>query len=100
MGQLQAGIATVDITPPVGTWLAGFAGRHKGSEGIHDPLRARALVLDDGDTRLLIITCDILSLAYPFIDDLKARIEAESGLPPERVMVNCSHTHSGPVTRT
>lgn len=100
MGQLQAGIATVDITPPVGTWLAGFAGRYKGSEGIHDPLRARALVLDDGDTRLLIITCDILSLAYPFIDDLKARIEAESGLPPERVMVNCSHTHSGPVTRT
>ncbi len=95
MGHLQAGVATVDITPPVGTWLAGFAGRYKGSEGIHDPLRARALVLDDGETRLLIITCDILSLAYPFIDDLKARIESECGLPPERVMVNCSHPPPG-----
>lgn len=96
---LMAGIATVDITPPVGTWLAGFAGRYKGSEGIHDPLRARALVLDDGTTRLALITNDVLSISFESVDALKRMIADECGIGPERVMHNCSHTHSGPVMR-
>lgn len=99
MPQLQAGIATVDITPYVGVWLAGFGSRNKPSQGLHDPLRARVLVLDDGDTRLALITNDILSLTYETLDELKAMIHQECDLPPERVMINCSHTHSGPVTR-
>ncbi|MEI6501468.1 MAG: hypothetical protein WCP21_10655, partial [Armatimonadota bacterium] len=52
---LLAGTATVDLTPPVGTPLAGFAARDHGSEGIHDPLHAKALVLDDGSTRLCLL---------------------------------------------
>jgi len=99
MSAFQAGIATVDVTPPVGTWLAGFAGRSKGSEGIHDPLRSRALVLDDGATRLALITNDIISVRYETIDELKSMIFDECGLQPEQVMINCSHTHSGPAMR-
>lgn len=98
MPQLKAGIATVDITPHVGVQLAGFSSRSKPSEGVHDPLRSRALVLDDGDTRFALITNDILSVNYEIIDALKAAIEDECGIAPERVMINCSHTHSGPVT--
>lgn len=95
---LLAGVSTVDITPPVGAWLAGFAARNKPSEGVHDPLRARALVLDDGQTRLALLTNDLIHLGYETVDELKALLQQECGLPPERVMVNCSHTHSGPVT--
>jgi len=40
---IKAGAAIVDITPPVGLHLAGFAARTKPSEGVHDPLTARAL---------------------------------------------------------
>ncbi len=98
MAQFHAGIATVDVTPPVGTWLAGFAGRYKGSEGIHDPLRSRVLVMDDGQTRLALITNDIISIKYEVVDALKTMIQEECGLAPECVMINCSHTHSGPVT--
>lgn len=99
MSPLQAGIATVDITPYVGIWLAGFAGRKKPSEGVHDPLRSRALVLDDGEKRLCLITNDMLSINYETADEIKAAVQAECGLPPECVMINHSHTHSGPTAR-
>ena len=98
MSSLHAGIATVDITPYVGIRLAGFAGRKKPSQGGHDPLRARALVLDDGSARLALITSDIISLPFETVDELKAMLADECDLAPERVMVNCSHTHSGPTT--
>ena len=99
MPQLLAGIATVDVTPYVGIWMAGFAGRTHGSEGMHDPLRSRALVLDDGDTRLCLITNDIISFGFEFVDEVKRMISEECGIAPGNVMHNSSHTHSGPAMR-
>ncbi|MCE5240256.1 neutral/alkaline non-lysosomal ceramidase N-terminal domain-containing protein [bacterium] len=93
---LQAGVATVDITPPVGTPLAGFAARDHGSEGLHDPLYSKALVLDNGVTRVCLITNDLLNLSADLVGRIREQIERETGLPGDHVMVNCSHTHSGP----
>ncbi len=93
---LQAGVAAVDITPPVGTPLAGFAARDHGSEGLHDPLHSKALVLDDGTTRLCLITNDVLGLSADLVGRIRAQIERDTGLPGTHVMVSCSHTHSGP----
>lgn len=45
---LKGGCAKVNITPPVGSWLSGYGGRDKPSDGIVDELFARALVLDNG----------------------------------------------------
>lgn len=95
----QAGAASVDITPPVGTPLAGFAARDHGAEGIHDPLHARALVLDDGRTKLCLITTDLLSIPVDLVPAIRAQIAAATGLPTANVMLNSSHTHSGPVLR-
>jgi len=93
---LLAGVATANITPPLGTPLAGFASRDHGAEGLHDPLRCRALVLDDGATRLCLITNDLIGLPGDLVGRIRAQIEADTGIPAAHVMLSCSHTHSGP----
>lgn len=56
---LQAGAVTSNMTPPLGTRIVGgFA--PDPAEHIHDELHARCLVLDDGQTRLALVVCDLL----------------------------------------
>ena len=47
MTTLRAGAAVADITPPVGGLMDGYGGRFEASKGVHDPLMARVLVLDN-----------------------------------------------------
>ena len=54
MGTLKAGMAKVVVTPPVGTQLAGYAGRTDPSTGVTDDLYAKALVLDDGNVQFTV----------------------------------------------
>lgn len=56
---LQAGAATSNITPPLGTRIVGGFAPYP-AEHIHDELHARCLVLDDGQTRLALVVCDLL----------------------------------------
>lgn len=98
MAQLHAGTATIDVTPPLGTFMGGYASRDHGAEGIHDPLRAKALSLTDGETSALLITCDVISFNYEFVDPIRERIEALTGIPAANVLISNSHTHSGPLT--
>ena len=55
---IRAGISEVNITPPVGVSMCGFAGRGGPSAAIHDELFARALVLDSGETQVAIVGAD------------------------------------------
>lgn len=96
MPPLRAGIARVSITPYVGAWMAGFAGRDHGCEGIHDDLHARALVLQAGETTVGLVGCDLIGLSPESVARVRERVEAECGIAAERVMVACTHTHSGP----
>ena len=95
---LRAGAAHLDITPELGSLIVGgfspFPARH-----IHDPLYARALVLDDGAHRIALVVCDNVAVAREAIDAAKKIIEQQSKLPPSRVMVSATHTHSGPSAR-
>lgn len=92
-GELRAGVAKVEITPPVGTPLGGFGNRFgKPSTAVHDPISAKALVLDDGTTRLAILTTDLVGTNPAMVQ----RVAEKSGFPRERLLVCASHTHSGP----
>ena len=95
MGQLRAGAAQADMTPHVGILMAG-GWQPKPAEGIETPLMAHALVLDDGATRIALIGLDLAVLLAKDANAAKARIEQETGIPPENVLVACSHTHEGP----
>ncbi|HID10093.1 MAG TPA: hypothetical protein EYP17_02160 [Candidatus Latescibacteria bacterium] len=93
---MRAGVAIVDITPPVGIAMGGFAARKQGAQGVHDPLYARALVLEDGEERLALVTCDLLGLNRTAVARVRELVEEATGMPGERVALCFSHTHSGP----
>lgn len=94
---LQAGFSKCDITPPLGVAMAGYGNRDHGATAIEDPLEARVLVLDDGDTTLAFVCTDLIGVEARTVRETRERIEAEVGLRPENVMVCGSHTHFGPV---
>lgn len=92
-GTLRAGAAKSCITPALGTRINGGVGpgvaRH-----VHDDLYVRALVLDDGSTRLAFAVVDTCLLDRPVFDAAKKLVQQHTGLAPERVMLSCTHTHS------
>lgn len=97
-GPLHAGVARVDITPPLGLPLRCWSARMATAKAAHEPLTATALVLDSGGDHGLaaIVALDLPHVGRGFTDDVRARIQASSGIPPEAVLINASHTHSGP----
>ncbi|MFC1717156.1 neutral/alkaline non-lysosomal ceramidase N-terminal domain-containing protein [Candidatus Poribacteria bacterium] len=98
MGQLKAGAARVNITPYVGINQSGFGSRKKGSVGIHDDLYAKAVVLDDGSTKIGIVGCDLLNLDESSVASIRKRVQELTGMDGANVFISTSHTHSGPLT--
>ncbi len=94
--ELMAGAAETVVTPAAeGTFLIGPM---KPSTGVHDDLFARALVVADNDKRIAIVTLDYLGFDFAYTDLLIAAASKASGIPVEHILVNCSHTHSAPLT--
>jgi hypothetical protein len=96
-GQLRAGVASLEITPPPGLDIAGSLSPTP-SQGTRDPLLARALVLDDGATRAALVALDVLGIERSEAVRARDVVAARTGIPPANVMIACSHTHQGPTT--
>ena len=92
---LKAGVASVNITPPVGCYLQGYT-RGKPSVGIHDDLYAKAIVFDDSRTKAAIVTTDLIGFEYASITAIREYIGQTTDIPGKNVMVAASHTHAGP----
>lgn len=91
--QFRAGAATSNITPPLGgEVIGGFVGFP--ATYIHDELLVRCLVLDDGQTKLAFAVCDLLGINRIVSDEARKLIQADVGLPPDRVLICGTHTHS------
>ncbi len=91
---LKAGSATANITPPLGARIPGSF-RPRYAEDVHDELFAKAVVIDNGSTRVAVITCDLIAIPEKVGDAAKARIADRCSIPPAHVMVNATHTHTG-----
>jgi len=92
----RAGAAAVDITPqefPM-NMPGGFS--PSPAEKAHDPFHSRAIVMDDGVTKLAIVVVDNLGLGQETCDAAKAIATKECGIPGDRIMISSTHTHSGP----
>ncbi len=94
---LTAGAASVVITPPVGTPMEGYGARADVSQGVHDDLHARALVLDDGETAVAIVACDLLGVDRRLVARARQLAGDATGIAPERILIAATHTHAGPV---
>ncbi|HWQ34476.1 MAG TPA: neutral/alkaline non-lysosomal ceramidase N-terminal domain-containing protein [Blastocatellia bacterium] len=94
--RLLAGAGKADITPPVGTPLAGYGGRlGKASTGVHDPCEARALIIDNGAEKIAFVSVDHLGFDHSMVTRVRELAAEKAGLAPERIFVMSSHTHSG-----
>ncbi|MEO8763874.1 MAG: neutral/alkaline non-lysosomal ceramidase N-terminal domain-containing protein [Ginsengibacter sp.] len=94
----KAGVARVIITPDHPLWMAGYASRDHPAEGTLNDLWAKALALEDATgNRAVLVTMDLVGIPKGFSDRLRARLKTRFHLSAAQVILNSSHTHSGPV---
>jgi neutral ceramidase len=93
--EFRAASAKADITPEGSVDLWGYGDRSGPSTGTHDPLFAKALLLDDGPHRLALVTLDLgRTFGVESMDAVRRRVRGSAGV--EQVFFFASHTHSGP----
>lgn len=96
----RAAAAKAKVTPENSMWMAGYASRNKPSEGVAQDLHAKTLVLADAaDTRLVIVTLDLISVPRSLREALEVSLHEKYGIPAEAIFMNASHTHCGPELR-
>lgn len=108
----RAGVAVVDFDLPEGVPVAGYGGGDrrnynpfshsspyahffKPAKGVLDPVRAKALIFEKGDTKILWIGVDMVAASPDFVSDVATRV-AGLGIQKNHILVSASHTHSGP----
>jgi hypothetical protein len=110
---VDAAIGSVDVTPPVGVPLAGhgsiqrrnlipfkrwfekYATYFKPSEGVLDPIRVKAMLLRNGDKKLLFVSVDLVAVTDEFRGQLADRLKG-LGFDRNEILVSGTHTHNGP----
>ncbi|MBI5801944.1 MAG: neutral/alkaline non-lysosomal ceramidase N-terminal domain-containing protein [Verrucomicrobia bacterium] len=93
-GELKVGFSQVDITPPVGAIITGPSAPI--STGTDDPLRARAMVVQNGDRKLAIVGVDLVKVTHSLADRIIALVTERTGITRDAVLICPSHNHSSP----
>jgi neutral ceramidase len=97
---MKAGVARVDITPPLNTPMMGYADLElkRRGETIRDPLNATALAFESGGKTCVIISLDVIIIDEADTAAVRAGIAAETGINPQAITCCATQTHSGPCT--
>jgi len=93
---LKAGVATVDITPPIGYRMSGYF-RERLCTGVDNPLQAKALVMQQGATQTAWIFCDLIGLSAEISQAARQQINEATGIPVDNILIAATHTHTGPL---
>ncbi len=98
-GRLRAGAAAVDITPV--EWPVRVIGNFglTMADSAHDPLHARAVVLEDAGVRIAIVLIDSCYVKREEADEIKAAASKRTGIPAARMLISATHTQSAPPSR-
>lgn len=93
----KAGAASLDITPEEPSWMAGYGGRKKPSEGVAQHVFAKALAIEDAaGARMVFVTLDLVGVPRAVREGVERLARERHGFTPETILLNASHTHSGP----
>lgn len=87
--QLHVGTAKVDITSPADALPPGYT-------SVHDPVYARAIVIDNGKNRAVLLGADLVGMVDDAYEELTGQITQEVGCPQENILISCTHTHASP----
>jgi len=94
----RVGIAKSIITPPAPAWLTGYASREMPAKGMVHDLWAKAMVIEENsDNKVVIITTDLLGLSHEISESVAKKVLAKYGIDRAHLLLNSSHTHSGPM---
>jgi len=88
-----------DITPPVGSLLAGYSSNVV-SVACHDPLTVSGLIMKDGKKTAVLLSFDLLALEDSLVTEMRKKIAAIVNCGESDVLLTCTHTHGGPHSRT
>ena len=92
-GPIRVGVAKAKLTPEQpGLWIAGY-GDNRPAEGNHDDIWTRAMAIGDGETTIVIVANDLVGLFYPDTREIADQVQ---GVPPDNVVITCTHVHSAP----
>jgi sugar phosphate isomerase/epimerase len=94
--ELKAGVATVDITPPVGYRMSGYF-RERLSTGTSNRLKAKAVVLRQGDESAALVFCDIIGMSLEVSSSARSIAAEKTGIPAENILIAATHSHTGPL---
>ena len=93
---LLCGFGKREITPPIGTPLVGHY-KQRFAKGVLDPLYVRAALFQYGETRVLILTVDILLVQAAWADPIREKVGKTFGINPDAILITSSHTHTAPM---
>ena len=94
----KAGVASIIITPEQPMWMGGYASRVRPAEGTLHDLKAKALILEDSrGQQAVLVTTDLLGFPKAVSDHIRNNLQKTFGFSKAQVILNSSHTHSGPV---
>ena len=94
----KAGVTKANITPQQNIWMGGHAFRDHPAEGKITDLWAKALALEDANgQRAVIVTMDLVGISKELSDRIRHQLQAKLHLSNSQIILNTSHTHSGPV---
>ncbi len=94
--ELSVGAASVEITPPTGLRMSGYFSERLNT-GKHDPLWAKAIVFQQGDTKAALVVCDLIGIPADIGRQIREAAAAKSGIPVENITVGATHSHTGPL---
>jgi hypothetical protein len=93
---LKIGAAEIDITPPVGHRMAGYFDERLAT-GIHDPLKAKAIILQQGTQQIALVFCDLVGLSLNVTTNARSKASEKTGIPISNIMICATHSHTGPL---
>jgi hypothetical protein len=91
--ELLAGAAVAVITPNLGVSVCGSM-QDRRAEHLHDDLTARALVLDNGTTRIALVLLDLIAARKEWLGEIKHQVAGFTKIPMGNILISCTHTHS------
>ena len=98
MNKLKVGFGRVNITPAMGTPVAGYY-KERFAEGVLDELEANAIAFECDGFRSLLISVDHCGLKKVLCDIYREKISAAVDIPTDRIIITTTHTHTGPVAK-